>query len=240
MVVAPLLHKPLLPPNPLLQPNHPPRLNHRLLQKRLQRRPRQRPKHQLPTFPLHVNPGGELEKALTGAYKGMTVTVDGAFEGNDPDGVKFDQSMKAFEDATGITVNYIGSKEFEAAINARVDAGDAPDIADFPQPGLFANFVRAGKIVPVSEYLSDDWLSKQYTQGWRDLLTVDGVESGVMHRYSGKSLVWYPKKAWDAAGYQVPETWDELLALTKQISDDGDTPWCIGIEFRGSHRLARH
>jgi alpha-glucoside transport system substrate-binding protein len=180
--------------------------------------------------PFAVMPGGELEKALTGAYKGKTVTVDGAFEGNDPDGAKFKQSMKAFEDATGITVNYIGSKEFEAAINARVDAGDAPDVVDFPQPGLFANFVRQGKIVPVSKYLNEDWLKQQYAQGWRDLLTVDGVESGVMHRYSGKSLVWYPKKAWDAAGYQVPQTWDELLALTKQISDDGDTPWCIGIE----------
>ena len=51
-----------------------------------------------------------------------------------------------------------------------------------------------------------------------------------MHRYSGKNLVWYPKKAWDAAGYQVPETWDDLLALTQQIADDGDSAWCIGIE----------
>jgi alpha-glucoside transport system substrate-binding protein len=187
---------------------------------------------QAPTgnVPFAVMPGGELEKAITGAYTGKTVTVDGAFEGNDADGVKFGESMKAFEEATGIKVNYIGNKEFEAAINARVQAGDAPDVADFPQPGLFANFVRQGKIVPVSEYLSDDWLAQQYNQGWRDLVTVDGVESGVMQRYSGKSLVWYPKKAWDAAGYQVPETWDDLVALTQQIADDGDTAWCIGIE----------
>ena len=180
--------------------------------------------------PFAVMPGGELEKALTGAYKGKTVTVDGAFEGNDNDGVKFNQSMKAFEDATGITVNYIGNKNFESSIAVRVQAGDSPDVVDFPQPGLFANFVRQGKVVPVSKYLKDDWLAQQYNQGWREFNTVDGVESGVMQRYSGKSLVWYPKKAWDAAGYKIPETWDELLALTKQISDDGDTPWCIGIE----------
>jgi alpha-glucoside transport system substrate-binding protein len=184
----------------------------------------------MPEVSFAVMPGGALEEALKGTYKGTTVTVDGAFEGNDADGVKFGQSMKAFEDATGIKVNYIGSKEFEAAINARVQAGDAPDVVDFPQPGLFANFVRAGKIVPVKDYISEDWLAQQYSQGWRDLLTVDGVESGVMHRYSGKSLVWYPKKAWDAAGYQVPQTWDDLVALTQQIADDGDTAWCIGIE----------
>jgi alpha-glucoside transport system substrate-binding protein len=137
--------------------------------------------------------------------------------------------MKAFEEATGITVNYIGNKEFEASIAIRVDAGDAPDVVDFPQPGLFAGFVRSGDIVPV-DFISDDWLSQQYNAGWREFNTVDGVEAGVMHRYSGKSLVWYPKESWDAAGYQIPETWDELVALTQQIADDGDTAWCIGIE----------
>jgi alpha-glucoside transport system substrate-binding protein len=184
----------------------------------------------MPEVSFDVMPGGELEKAITGAYKGTTVTVDGAFEGNDADGVKFSESMKAFEAATGITVNYVGSKEFEGSIAVRVDAGDAPDVVDFPQPGLFGDFVRSGDIVPVTDFISDEWLSQQYNAGWREFNTVDGVEAGVMHRYSGKSLVWYPKKSWDAAGYQIPETWDDLLALTQQIADDGDTAWCIGIE----------
>jgi alpha-glucoside transport system substrate-binding protein len=184
----------------------------------------------MPEVNFEVMPGGALEEAIKGTYTGTTVTVDGAFEGNDADGVKFSESMKAFEDATGIKVNYIGNKEFEGSISVRVDAGDAPDIVDFPQPGLFGGFVRSGDIVPVTNFISDEWLSKQYNPGWREFNTVDGVEAGVMHRYSGKSLVWYPKKAWDAAGYQIPTTWDELLALTQTIADDGDTAWCIGIE----------
>jgi len=171
-----------------------------------------------------------LEEALKGTYSGTTVTVDGAFEGNDADGVKFSESMKAFEDATGITVNYIGNKNFESSIAIRVDAGDAPDVVDFPQPGLFGIFARNGNIVPVTDFIPDSWLSQQYNAGWREFNTVDGTEYGVMHRYSGKSLVWYPKKAWDAAGYEIPQTWDDLLALTQQIADDGDTAWCIGIE----------
>jgi alpha-glucoside transport system substrate-binding protein len=175
-------------------------------------------------------PGGFLERAVAGEFSGTTVTVDGAFEGNDVDGVKFNESMAAFEEATGITVNYIGSKEFEGSIAIRVDAGDAPDIVDFPQPGLFAGFVRSGDVVPVTDFISDEWLSQQYNPGWREFNTVDGVEAGVMHRYSGKSLVWYPKASWDAAGYEIPETWDELVALTQTIADDGDTAWCIGIE----------
>jgi alpha-glucoside transport system substrate-binding protein len=56
------------------------------------------------------------------------------------------------------------------------------------------------------------------------------VQGGIWHRFFGKSLVWYPKAAFEAAGYEVPTTWDELVALQDQIVADGDTPWCIGIE----------
>jgi alpha-glucoside transport system substrate-binding protein len=45
-----------------------------------------------------------------------------------------------------------------------------------------------------------------------------------------KSLVWYPKRAFEAAGYQVPTTIAELEALTERIKADGNTPWCVGIE----------
>ena len=47
-------------------------------------------------------------------------------------------------------------------------------------------------------------------------------------------MVWYPKAAFDAAGYTVPETWDDLIALSEQIKADGSTPWCVGFQSEGS------
>jgi alpha-glucoside transport system substrate-binding protein len=45
-----------------------------------------------------------------------------------------------------------------------------------------------------------------------------------------KSLVWYSPSAFAASGYQVPETWDDLMALTKSIAEAGAAkPWCAGI-----------
>ncbi|MFB3738604.1 MAG: ABC transporter substrate-binding protein, partial [Candidatus Velamenicoccus archaeovorus] len=49
-----------------------------------------------------------------------------------------------------------------------------------------------------------------------------------------KSMVWYPKDDFDKAGYQVPKTWDELMALSDQIVADGGTPWCVGFGSEGS------
>lgn len=182
----------------------------------------------MPEVDFAYREGGALEAALKGEYSGTTVTVDGPFA--DDDQVKFEQSMLAFEEATGIDVNYIGGKEFEGSIGVRVDAGDAPDIADFPQPGLLANFVAAGKVVDVTSFIPVDWLQQQYNQSWIDMTTYDEQISAVFHRFSGKSLVWYPVDDFKAAGYEVPTTWDGLIALMDQIVADGDTPWCIGIE----------
>jgi alpha-glucoside transport system substrate-binding protein len=56
------------------------------------------------------------------------------------------------------------------------------------------------------------------------------AQYGVWQRFNGKSLVWYPKKAFDEAGYTIPQTWDELVKLTEDIAADGDPAWCIGIE----------
>jgi alpha-glucoside transport system substrate-binding protein len=170
----------------------------------------------------------ELANAYNGMYSGTVVSMNGPF--TDEDAVKFDSSIAAFEAATGIDIQYEGSKEFETSIRVRVEANDPPDIADFPQPGLMTNFARQGKIIPATTLVPETWLAQNYLQSWRDMATVDGTEYGVWHRFNAKSLVWYPKAAFDASGYTIPTTWEELQALQDQIVADGDTPWCVGIE----------
>jgi alpha-glucoside transport system substrate-binding protein len=179
-----------------------------------------------------ATPGSPLEEALQGKYKGTKVTMFGPFV--DADQKKFESSIKDFEDKTGIDIQYEGSKEFEATINVRVDGGNAPDIADFPQPGLLASIAKTGKVVDLTKVLDQEKLKKNYNQSWLDMGTMDGkdgkIMAGIWNRSNVKSLVWYPKKQFEEAGYKVPETWDEMMALTEQIAKDGDPAWTIGIE----------
>jgi alpha-glucoside transport system substrate-binding protein len=63
----------------------------------------------------------ELTDAMAGKFKGAKVTAFGAFAGADE--VKFNENVKAFEAATGIDIQYESSKQFEATISTRVDAG---------------------------------------------------------------------------------------------------------------------
>jgi alpha-glucoside transport system substrate-binding protein len=170
----------------------------------------------------------ELANAYNGDYQGTVVSMSGPF--TEQDAVIFNSTIAAFEEATGIDIQYEGSKEFEASITIRVQANDAPDIVDFPQPGLMGTFARQGKIVPATDLVPEAWLAQNYLQSWRDMATVDGTQYGVWYRFNAKSLVWYPKAAFEASGYEIPTTWEELQALQDQIVADGDTPWCVGIE----------
>ena len=177
--------------------------------------------------------GPELAAAFTGKYKGTVVNMAGPF--TDQDTVKFNQSVKDFEDKTGISILYAGSKEFEASIRIQVEGGTPPDIVDFPQPGLLASFASAGKVLDAGKIVNPAWLTQNYSKAWLDLAQMKNKDgstftAGIWARANGKDIVYYPKAAFDAAGYKVPTTWDELMTLSNQIIKDGDTPWCIGIE----------
>ena len=174
-----------------------------------------------------------LADAWAGKYKGTKVTMTGPF--TDEDAVKFNNSMKEFKDKTGIDIQYEGSKEFEASISAQIQGGAPPDVIDFPQPGLLAGFAKQGKIVETTKLIPASWLKENYLQSWLDMAMQPGPDgqpmmTGVWQRFNGKSLVWYPKPAFDKAGYKIPTTWDELVKLTDQIAKDGDTAWCVGIQ----------
>jgi alpha-glucoside transport system substrate-binding protein len=172
----------------------------------------------------------ELADAFAGKYSGSKVVIVGL-----PDNLE--EAVKGFSDKTGITIQYEGVHDFEASIQTRVNDGNPPDIADFSQPGLAANFAAAGKVIDVSGYINPEWLKRNYPQSLLDIATMSGsngtLMAGVWYRVYPKSLVWYPKAAFDAAGYKVPTSWDELKALMEQIVADGGTPWCIGMDEAG-------
>jgi alpha-glucoside transport system substrate-binding protein len=157
----------------------------------------------------------------------QTVSVYGAFV--EQEETRFEVAMEAFTARTGVVVDYRGDKQFEAQIVVQVEAGDPPDSAPIPQPGLMQNFAQRGKIYVLPDSVVDA-IDGNYTSAWKDLGSYNGDVYGVFHRVNAKSFVWYNKPAFEAAGYMTPTTWDELIALMDEIVSDGGVPWSIGIE----------
>ena len=157
-----------------------------------------------------------------------TVTVLGVVVGEQQD--KLEAALAPFEEKTGIEVVYEGTDAFATLLPVRVESGDAPDVAMFPQPGLMRDFAQTGQLVPISEFIAKENLATAYSEDWIDLTNVDDKLYGVWYRASVKSLVWYNPQAFAAKGYEVPKTWSEMIAFSDRIVADGETPWCLGME----------
>lgn len=164
---------------------------------------------------------------------GQTLSISGPWIG--PDAALVNSVLDYFRAATGATVNYSGSDSFEQDIVIAIQANSPPNIAVFPQPGLAADMAARGALTPLAEGTAD-WIRANYAAGssWVDLGSFAGADGtsalyGFFYKADLKSLVWYSPEIFEEAGYDVPTTMEELLALTDQIVADGGTPWCIGL-----------
>ncbi|HVF33300.1 MAG TPA: ABC transporter substrate-binding protein [Acidimicrobiales bacterium] len=163
--------------------------------------------------------GGSSEDAKT------SLTIAGPETGSEADG--FTEAFEAFTEETGIEISYTGSRDFETQIRVSAEGGDLPDIAVIPQPGLVKDL--ADKITPVSDEILKAH-EEEFNEYLWELVTVDDEVLGIPNKADVKSLVWYSPKTFEAKGYEVPETWDDMLALQDEMKGDGIAPWCIGIE----------
>ncbi len=164
---------------------------------------------------------------------GQSVTVFGPWLS--PEAEVFSSMLAYFSEATGAEATYTGSDGFEQQIVIDAEAGSPPNIAVFPQPGLAANMASQGLLTPLGADAAA-WVGDNYAAGqsWVDLGTYADAEGadqfyGFFYNVNVKSLVWYVPENFEDAGYEIPETMEDLIALSEQMIADGETPWCIGL-----------
>src|SRR5690554_4934745 len=156
------------------------------------------------------------------------VTILGTWGGHEL--AAFEKVLEPFEAATGIDVQFTGTRDLPAVLTTRVAAGNPPDMAALPNPGQMLELAAGGHLVALSQILDMDQLREDFAPVWLEMGSYDGKLVAIVLSADLKSLVWYNPKEFAARGYQVPTTWDELLALTEQIARDGHTAWSIGLE----------
>jgi len=174
--------------------------------------------------PMDEEPAEEpMEEDL---LEGTTVTVLGP-ESSDEEAGAIIAALKEFGDANGIRIQYTGARDAADLINTQVAGGNPPDIFVFPQPGKLADFARNGDLIALP---ADVEASVAWSEAWTTFGNVDGTQFGIPVKADLKSLVWYQPGNFEAGGYTVPESFDELVTLTNDMIANGDTPWCVGIE----------
>ena len=181
-------------------------------------------------------------QAFADAHKdlsGQKLTIWGPWrEGGDQE--QFLTVLAYFEDATGVDVEYGSSENYEQQAQIDAAAGSPANVTMLPQPGLLADMAAKGYLVPLGDEMRAR-VENEFAAGssfvslgtYKDAAGAPTFYA-VPYKSDLKSLVWYSPDNFADAGYAVPETFEDLMALTDKMVADGNTPWCIGLGSGGA------
>jgi alpha-glucoside transport system substrate-binding protein len=137
----------------------------------------------------------------------------------------------AFTKSSGIDVKYTTARDFEPAIRTRLAAGNPPEIAIIPRPGVLSDLAKQGALQDMSKLgLGSAYLNARYDKGLTQLVTFGGKVYGIPAKGNSKSVVWYRPDQFKKYGLKPATTWAQLLALTKKLKSKGQTPWAQGAK----------
>jgi alpha-glucoside transport system substrate-binding protein len=169
-----------------------------------------------------VAPTGPID--CQGAKQGDTITMIYQWSGTEEQNLM--RILKPLVDVCGIKIEPTSSRD-QGLLDTRVKSGTPPDIT-------FYNVVQLqqyqDQLVPVDQLGVDP----QYYTIWKSLGTFNGKWVGLPVKTDIKTIVWYSPTNFQALGYNVPKTWDDLKSLVDKMAADGNVPWSMGIQSSGS------
>ena len=155
------------------------------------------------------------------------VTIFGGY--GEAQAAAFQAELDAFAADSGLEITYTSLASFDTDIKVKIEAGQAPDIALWPQPGGLLD--QSDNLLPLEDVMDITKATDTLVPGWDTLAVKDGKTYGLPVSANMKTLVFYNPEAFAANGYSIPTTDAELIELEAKIKADGSGyPWCAGIE----------
>jgi alpha-glucoside transport system substrate-binding protein len=169
--------------------------------------------------PTEAPVAGEID--CKGAQPGDTISMLYQWSGTEEEALN--SVLQPLLDACGIVIEPESTRD-QALLDTRVQAGTPPDIV----------FWQVTQLIQYQDQLQEmDALGadqSNYSDFFLDPTTIDGRWLGLPIKADVKSIIWYSPANFEALGYEVPTTWEELDALVEQMVADGQVPWSMGFE----------
>ena len=181
-----------------------------------------------------VDGGDGTAPPATGDEVGAEFAVFGAPTGTE--GEALEGFINLYNETTSSSITFRGSTDFENELRIAVDGGNPPEVAVTPQPASICDFADGGDLVSLEDMGFDiAAMEANHSEFWMNLgLCEDGNHYGIPWFPNFKSAVFYHEPTFEENGYEVPETYDDLVALSEQMVSDGLTPWCFGYGAGGA------
>ncbi len=174
--------------------------------------------------------GGSNDEGGTAEGDGQ-LTVFSLWGGSEQEA--FQKVLDKFTADTGIQTKYESARDFLPVIRTKLAAGNPPEVAIIPRPGVVAELARDDSLISLEDLgLDPDKINENYSDTWTNLTTVDDTVYGVVAKANSKSTIWYKPTSFQSNGFQIPTTWDQLTQITKDYKAKGQNPWAVGAQGR--------
>jgi alpha-glucoside transport system substrate-binding protein len=172
--------------------------------------------------------GGGGGGGTTGASEdisGETVSFIGSWSGDEQD--SFLAMVKPWEDDTGATVEYTGTRDLSQQLTTGIASGNLPDVAGLPGPGPMEDWYAQDALKPL-DFVDFDAYEQATPSGFADLGKADDdTLVGVFTKAAVKGLIFYNTAVWTG---EPPATWDDLNSAASSLATGETREWCIGLE----------
>ncbi|MDD5468733.1 MAG: hypothetical protein PHS96_13100 [Anaerolineales bacterium] len=173
--------------------------------------------------PEATTPSEEEAPAIDcmGASVGDTLTVMYQWTGAEEE--KINAIFKPFVDACGIEIVAEATRD-AAVLDTRVKS-TPPDILFWPTTAPLTLYTD--QLKDLGELSAN---AENYADYWIEMGAMDGRWLALPVKADIKSIIWYSPVQFEAFGYEIPATFEELESLVEQMVADDNVPWSMGFE----------
>jgi alpha-glucoside transport system substrate-binding protein len=145
-----------------------------------------------------------------------------------PEQASFEEVIAGFEEQyPDVDVSYDSAGDaLPTVLSTAVEGGNPPDVAVVAQPGLVQGYVERGALQPLD--FAQETIAENFADSVIEVGTFEDQLYAVLFKASNKSTYWYNVQAFEDAGVEATEDWDEFLTNAETIKASGLPAYSIG------------
>ena len=154
---------------------------------------------------------------------------------SDPEPREFDaEGVEQFNEQNPeveIIHSTVAHEDFKQAIRAYLTSSTPPDVMTWFAGNRARFFIDRGLIMDISDVWEEQGWNESYPKGFQAMSSVDGKQYFLPTNYYWWAI-YYNTEVFEEYDIEVPETWDELMAVAEELKANGVTPFTVGTKYR--------